>query len=1212
LSDTPPCAKDVTTLTELAGLLRALRRREARRRGGSTLTYRELAAKTGWSRGIIGEYFAGNVLPPTDRFDELVRLLGAGPSEQGELATARDRVEEARRGAPPAALPCPYRGLSAFGEQDAPLFFGREELTDRLVNDIRRKPLVALVGASGSGKSSVVFAGAVSRLRRAGWSIAELRPGVGDSPVSALADAIDRLERPGSQRTLLVVDQFEELFAYDTGVVREFIDVLLQPVGSLTVVLTLRADFLGQALEHARLAERLQGSTLTIGRMSGAQLRRAIESPLPDQVGYEPGLVERILTDLGDEPGRLPLLQFALTMLWARRQDRCLTHAAYEELGGVAAALGRYAEDVYHNELKADERQVARLFVQLVRPTGHPTRRVARHSELDESQWTVAQRLAATRLVTTGTDVTGGETVELAHEALISEWGRLRHWVDGDRDFRAWQERLRTAIDQYETSGRDEGALLRGVPLAEAQRWLTERATDLCPTEREYILASRALQGRTTRRLRVFAAGLAVLLLVASALGIGAERQRRMLRVEERLAASQAIAAHADATIETRPVESVLLSVQAYDEADTVEARGSLLRHVVEHTHTAGFLIGHTSRVSAVAFSPDGHTVATASVDGTARLWDAGTHQVLATLTGHANWLRAVAFSPDGRLLATGSDDRTVRLWDVAARAPVVAFTGHQGPVRAVAFSPDGRTLAAAGDDRTVRLWDVATRRTVTVLSGHLGAVRGVAFSPDGRVLATASFDGTVRLWSTATWRELAVLSGHNGWVLGVAFSPDGRTLASAGADHTIRLWDVAAARELAALAGHTDMVLSVAFSPDGRTVASASADRTARIWDVATRTGLTTLTGHGGWVTGVAFGPRGDTLATSSDDLTARLWDVRPSRGLTMLPGTAQTVMGLAYSPDGRTLATGGDDSAVRLWEVGTRRPLAVLSGHSDHVRAVAFSPDGRTIASASDDRTVRLWDVANRRQPAVLTGHSDHVRAVAFSPDGRTIASASDDRTVRLWDVANHRPLAVLTGHTGEVTGVTFSPDGRTLATVSEDHTARLWDVGTRRPLAVLSGHTDKVSTVAFGPDGRTLVTAGEDSTVRLWDVASRRSSAILTGHTGWVWTATFSRDGRTLATAADDGTVRLWDVTARRELASLAGHSDSMPRAAFSPDGHSLAAVDAHGTILLWETGVTAWRQMLCEVAGRNLTRTEWHEFLPGRPYQRTCPDEPADRR
>lgn len=406
--------------------------------------------------------------------------------------------------------PTPYRGLSAFREQDSSLFFGREDFTEGLLADIVRRPLVAVVGPSGSGKSSVIFAGVLPRLRqREGWVIVTMRPSQASSPLAALAsallavlepelsetqrlrgladlarvladghllDVVERvLARAGGRQLLLVVDQFEEVFTREPAAVRSLVDLLIpaqvnEPVANpraLTVLLTMRADFLGRALEDTALAGALTEAITAIGRMGAEQLRAAIEGPLPAGAHFEAGLVERILDDVGDEPGNLPLLQFALTLLWEHQDRELLTHRAYDQLGGADGAMARYAEEVYCEQLPvADHDAVRGLLVQLVqsREATDPIRRVARRTEIGEQRWQLAQRLAATRLVVAGRDVAGVDTVELVHEALIDGWTRLSKWVEEDKDFRGWQDRLRGAVRQWESTQRDRGALLRGAP----------------------------------------------------------------------------------------------------------------------------------------------------------------------------------------------------------------------------------------------------------------------------------------------------------------------------------------------------------------------------------------------------------------------------------------------------------------------------------------------------------------------------------------------------------------------------------------------------------------------------------------------------------------------------------------------------------------------------------------------------------------------------
>lgn len=1098
--------------------------------------------------------------------------------------------------------PCPYRGLMAFREQDAKFFFGREKLTEQLVEAIDHRPLIAVVGSSGSGKSSLVFAGLLPLLRRRSeWVITTLRIGtapvlealaasllpllesemteaerLGQLPALAavlregrLGNVVERIaEKRNARRVLLVIDQFEELFTLESTDRRQYLNVLLQALTQqarrdeqiFRLVLTLRADFLGQVLRYAELSEALQEANFLVGSMTVEQLQRAITAPAEHQVRYEPGLVERILHDVGEERGNLPLLEFALTLLWERQTGGRLTHAAYDDLDGVSGALVQHAEEAYL-QLPEPEREAAhQIFLQLVQPGEgtESTRRVAHRGDFSEDRWLLVQRLATSRLVVTGRRTAGTETVEVVHEALISNWDRLRGWIEADHAFRAWQERLRSALRQWEASGRDDGALLRGAPLADSERWLKQRQADIGQTEQVFIQSSKTLQGRSLRRLRSIAVALSVLLAVALVLAVIAVQRNQLAQEQSRLATSRYLVTEANNWVDTQPDLAILLTLTAYSNEKTAEARKSLLEQAYRRRDARALLTGHTDPATSVAFNPNGDMLASGSEDSTVILWDIVHRTRLASLAGHKQGVTSVAFSPGGDILASGSRDNTIVLWDIARRTRLatlqnarqrVEIPGSSG-VTSVAFSPDGGVLASGGEDGTVTLWDVSQRKQLANRRVHRQRISSIAFSPDGHTLASGGNDHRIVLWNFRQRTRPTTLGSlaHSNGVADLAFSPNGNTLATAtdSPDEYLVLWDVSKRKRLAELTGGNAGSLqanSVAFSPDGQTIASLSADNVISIWSVTQRIRLRSLTGQTDTVRDIAFSPDGKTLAASSDDRTIVLFDTDPSSPMGGLPperkGNYGAVSSLTFSPSGAVLAS-ADGNTITLWDVDRRIRLAMLRGRKQQYRKIAFSLDGRTLASVSNNE-VDIWNVSTHKETATIEIAPDS--SVSVSRDGRTLATLG--KKVTLWDTFRASPIGSLSLKDRSLGRIALSPDGRILAGATWTGRVVLWDVASRTEIGTINvAQSFDAPLLAFSPDGGLLATA-DDRQIIFWDVASRTRREALRnesiGFQGLETDMAFSPDGQLLVLGSDNetqGDIVLWDIARRAPLGKLAG--------------------------------------------------------------------------
>ncbi|MGH3717840.1 MAG: trypsin-like peptidase domain-containing protein [Pseudonocardiaceae bacterium] len=1188
--------------------------------------------------------------------DEVAGVVGmtVAADARGDLRAAYlIPTEELIRAWPPLAgrtvPPCPYRGLHAFRERDVSVFHGRQDLTDRLATEVRRRPLVAVVGPSGSGKSSVVFAGLLPWiLRKQGWLAISMRPAHGSSPLFALAaallpflepdqaeterltalgqlttvlrdghlpDVIDRvLTRAGKTDVLLVVDQFEELFAREGVGAGEFIGVLLSalhaPVG-LIVVLTLRADFLGQALQDPALAAALEGAVTTIGQMGRDQLRAVIEGPLPTGVRYEAGLVERILGDVGETPGSLPLLEFALTLLWERQDRGTLTHSAYEQLGGVSGALASYAERVYLDQLlPEDQEEARRLLIQLVRPSevGEPVRRIARRPELGEPRWQLGQRLAATRLLVTDRDPTGVESIELVHEALIGGWSRLHQWFDEDRAFRTWQEQVRGSLAQWETVRRNEGALLRGAPLAEAERWLTERPEDLGAPERQFIQASRALRTRSVRRLRVVAAVLALLLLVASGLGGVAFWQTNRADKQSKIAQSRALVTQANLLAYSQPDVAMLLAATAYKIADTTEATDTLTKIASRWQRADKLLATGMRDSSTIAFDPVDPTMVALTSSHEIQLWDIKRNIRRGRLNVDGK-ISNSTFSPDGLMLAyiqNTEQASKVVLWShaenrAAREIPLILNSGeYTGKLN---FSPDGKfigvcirqriqlfPLDSSGPSYSIPLvrdsqcafgfrggsrelayidgdeivtWDISAGRVATRASpgppksrqpGPLPSPDDPFFFKRGSTFAVAP-DGQYAMYNNGTvggcawWnfdrQEAQAIRISGASYVGIFFTPNGRRAIMPLSGGTI-LFDAAQRTPIAAYGRGV-------LSPDGRMIADVNGFGVIALTDTGLHHGIPVDPNL------IAIQPDNEHLTTVSAGNVA-IYSIKNSESIIVQNSTTDR----SDKSGVETLSENGlryafvDDrkQKISLLDVPSSHALEVsIEGNPSDVLRLSLDPSGDFLAYAQKSEII-VWSVKDDVEISRIPLPEGHAaRELAVSRGGRYVAASDPSGEARLWD------------------------------TSSRDHT------GTALP-------SDDEQSMSFSPDGRWLSIGGQNET-RLWNINEKKidNRRIPVGGSS----VKFSRDGSLLAVKESQyGEISVWNV---RDVQLVGGTRASELRSvAFTSDNGRLAV--SGGGVFVDPYDASWALRRVCDIVKRDLTPKEWNKYLSGSDYISTC--------
>jgi WD40 repeat protein/serine/threonine protein kinase len=1219
----------------------------------------------------------------------------------------------------------PYKGLRAFEEADARDFFGRAGFVKLLIDQLNERAdnnganqevlgqgrFLALVGPSGSGKSSLVKAGLLPALRQGRsprsekWFIVEMAPGshpmeeleaallrVAINPPASLLEQLREGERgilravkrilPRDQQVelLLVIDQFEEIFTLveDPAQRQHFLEGLLTAVNTpdsrLRVVLTLRADFYDRPLLYTGFGELLRQHTEVVLPLSSDELAEAIRNPAGRVgVAFEEGLVSTVVADVNQQPGTLPLLQYALTELFERRQDGLLTLAAYKATGGVLGALSRRAEELYDRLSPTGQEVAQQVFLRLV-TLGEgvkDTRRRVLRSELEAVApgWEnlgedlpekgafahILEIFGRYRLLSFDRDpLTRTPTVEIAHEALLHEWERMRDWIELSRADIRMQRVLARSAEDWEQSSRETSYLLHGSRLDQYAAWI--ESTDLVLTfhERTFLEASLAEQetrrvaeiarqvreAALEKRVRRLLRALVVVLLLATLGSLGLAWAARR---QAKLATSRELAVMAINDLEVDPERSILFSLQALRTAYSRQAVDALHR-AVPASRVRMALSGDADETLSVQYSPDGTSIAAAS-NNEVFVYDSGDGQKMFSLPG-----RVATYSPDGSLLAAGAQDGTVRILDLETEEIIHTLRGHSDWIDYLQFNPDGRMLVSQSLDDTFIVWDTDTGEKLFTSSGMTSGFEllySVAFSPDGRLLLSQDVYSTEavewKVWGVdQDWALLNQFSSTSMFV----FSPDGRWLASLGGRGVsdIILWDLSklsaadraildlsAVEPLRAPAAHDNVITGLDFSTDGTLLATASLDGAAKIWQISPDglSLLMTLSGHKSEVTDVAFSPDGTRLATSSYDGSVRIWDITPNGASEWftLAAHIDAIHRFSLSEDGNYLATASQDMA-KIWDLASGRELVAIHDPGGPLLGVDISPDGSRLATGGTDNVAKIWQLnltpgaTSAELVRTLAGHAtgppvggifNGLTTVVFSPDGTKLATGGVDKFAKVWDVETGQELlSVLVDTDGSgVTQLAFSPDGRYLVTASDSIPsgsvlAIIWDIASGKEVFTFTGHnpTGRIWGMAFSPDGQRVATGGEEGVLKIWDASTGEELLNLNGHTSSVNGVSFSPDGKYLVSSSPDGSVRVWDAASGEELQEYTSPGGAFDNSRFTPDGKNVI-VSARGGFVY---GYFFDTQDLISLAKSRLTRgftpDECRQYL----HSDTCPVEP----
>lgn len=1109
----------------------------------------------------------------------------------------------------------PYKGLRAFQTADARDFFGREKLIHKLVHRMAEKHqlsrFLAVIGPSGSGKSSLVRAGFVPALWRGeldgseNWYIIDMIPGA--HPLDELEIALTRIAAdqgtnlhenlnrdarglvrsanlilPNDNSELVViVDQLEEVFTLVEDETKRihFLNLLYNATtdsrSRVRIIVTLRADFYDRPLHYAEFGELIRSRMETVLPLSAEDLEAAITKPA-SQIGvtFEEGLVAQIIADVHYQPGALPLLQYALTELFEQRSERLMTHEAYEALGGAVGALAKRADDIYTEQDTRGRNLIRQMFMRLVIPgdEGVDTRRRVMRSELldiadnQDLMDDIIDTFADYRLLTLDHDpATRKSTVEVAHEAILQEWERLNTWLTENR-YDILQQRLLSAeAAQWRQGNFDSSYLLHGARLEQFAAWSKETNLALTVEERNFLETSIKTDQAKIQQEK--------------------ERQQRELDTQRQLAEQQRRAAQRLRFLVVGLLiflaGAVILSLVAVNERNQAEvarqseqeartqAENSLRRANAQRLaleSTSLVLNDGDPELAALLALKSLDTEYTPQGDQAVQEAIKQSYPVSTLAIPEQVTVSDIELSEDEQFLAASYSNGSIRVWDLANQNIIASFGNGGGMVK---FMDDALLISTNGQGN-LTVWNWQTGEQIASLTGLDGYAKNMVTMPERNLIALSSDKGTVLLIDTNTWEIVTELDAQSEIIEGLAVSSDEKWLFTGSNDSQLHQWDMNTLEIIASYEVGGEWIKRVAISPDGNTLAAGTAAGTVWMWQIGTPDEpLHMIPRHANGIPGLAFSPDNTILASGSADTTIRFWDVKSGQETNQFIIQRVPAVDVVWTKDGNTIYASGDDNTIRLWNAAEERRLFNIPSGT-HRNPHAFSPDGRYLAAilftgmtVYDIETGEIINWHNHDQASIING-------ITYTPDGQAILIGTGNGEVIQLNADTMEIERIFTGLMAPTPDLTLSPDERFLAAGDFIGNFAVWDYQTEEILFTTK-YDKPFSAVKFTPDGRYMFEATQSGNLIIRDTDNWESIWELPLGPGWNDIAITS-DGQYFAIGEGNGTLRMYTVETQELAHEFVGHRGIIGSVAFSPDDRLLMSGSGDGSARVWdiETG------------------------------------------